>query len=427
MVTRISTSQFYQNSLNGILNQQSELTQVQSQLSSGLAVQTPSDNPLAAAQAVVLSQDATMNSTFASNQDQVTNSLGAEENALNSVTTTMQSVLQNVIAAGDSTLGDSNRQSIVTALTNLRSQLVSLANTTDSNGQYVFSGYQGATQPYQLNSATGVVTYQGDQGQRNIQVSQSLQVAGSDVGTDVFNRVTPGTQAYITQAGSSNTGTGIFVPASVSVPSSTNNVGKNFTVTFSAGTGANAGQLGYTVSMIDPGNPSGPATTTSWQAYTSGATISMPGGGVSFSVSGAPQAGDTFTLDTPKNGVGSNMDMFQTLNNLINVLSVPSNNNAVAAAAITNSLASANKQIQLNYDNVQTVITSIGARMNEVDALGNTGTQLGLSDTQQLGNLLDVNMYSATSSLQLRQVALQAAIQSFSVVQNANLFSMNAG
>lgn len=427
MVTRISTSQFYQNSLNGILNQQSELTQVQSQLSSGLAVQTPSDNPLAAAQAVVLSQDATMNSTFASNQDQVTSSLGAEENALNSVTTTMQSVLQNIIAAGDSTMGDSNRQSIVIALTNLRSQLVGLANTTDSNGQYVFSGYQGATQPYQLNSATGVVTYQGDQGQRNIQVSQSLQVAGSDVGTDVFNRITPGTQAYITQAGSGNTGTGIFVPASVSVPSSTNNVGKNFTVSFSTGTGANAGQLGYTISMTDPANPNGPTTTTAWQAYTSGATISMPGGGVSFSVSGAPQAGDTFTLDTPKNGVGTNMDMFQTLNNLINVLSVPSNNNAVAAAAITNTLASANKQIQLNYDNVQTVITSIGARMNEIDALGNTGTQLGLSDTQQLGNLLDVNMYSATSSLQLRQVALQAAIQSFAVVQQANLFSMNAG
>ena len=426
MVTRISTSQFYQNSLNGILNQQSELTQVQSQLSSGLAVQTPSDNPLAAAQAVVLSQDATMNSTFASNQQQVTSSLGAEENALNSVTTTMQSVLQSIVQAGDSTMGDTGHQSIVTALTSLRSQLVALANTTDTNGQYVFSGYQGATQPFQLNSATGAVTYLGDQGQRNIQVSQSLQVAGSDVGTDVFDRVTPGTQAYITQAGGSNTGTGVFAPASVSVPTSSNNVGKDFTVTFATGTGANAGQMGYTISMTDPNNPNGPTTTTAWQAYTNGATIAMPGGGVSFVVTGAPKAGDTFTLDTPKNGVGSNMDLFQTLNNLINTLSLPSNNNPVNSAAITNALASANKQIQMNYDNVQTVITSIGARMNEVEALGNTGTQLGLSDTQQLGNLLDVDMYSATSSLQLRQVALQAAIQSFSVVQKANLFSMNA-
>lgn len=426
MVTRISTSQFYQNSLNGILNQQSELSQVQSQLSSGLAVQTPSDNPLAAAQAVVLSQDATMNSTFASNQEQVTNSLGAEENALNSITTTMQAVLQNVVQAGDSTMGDTGHQSIVTALTNLRSQLVALGNTTDTNGQYVFSGYQGATQPFQLNSATGAVTYLGDQGQRNIQVSQSLQVAGSDVGTDVFNRVSPGTQAYITQAGSSNTGTGVFAPASVSVPTSSNNVGKDFTVTFAAGTGANAGQMGYTISMTDPNNPNGPTTTTAWQAYSNGGTISMPGGGVSFIVTGDPKANDTFTLNTPKNGVGSNMDLFQTLNNLINTLSLPSNNNPVTSAAITNALASANKQIQMNYDNVQTVITSIGARMNEVEALGNTGTQLGLSDTQQLGNLLDVDMYSATSTLQLRQVALQAAIQSFSVVQKANLFSMNA-
>src|SRR6185437_901231 len=176
-------------------------------------------------------------------------------------------------------------------------------------------------QPFQLNSSTGAVTYLGDQGQRSIQVSQSLQVAGSDVGTDVFDRVSPGSQAYITQAGSSNTGTGVFAPASVSVPTSSNNVGKDFTVTFAAGTGANAGQMGYTVSMTDPNNPNGPTTTTAWQAYTSGATISMPGGGVSFAVTGAPQAGDTFTLDTPKNGVGSNMDLFQTLTNLINTLS----------------------------------------------------------------------------------------------------------
>lgn len=426
MTARISTSQIYQNSLNGILNQQTTLSKIQSQLASGQAVQTPSDNPLAASQAVVLSQDATMNATYASNQEQATDSLSAEENTLDSINTTLQSVLQNVVAAGNSTMGDSGRQSIVTQLTDLRNQLVALANTTDSSGQYLFSGYQGSTQPYQMDASTGAVTYQGDQGQRNIQVSQTQQIAGGDTGTDVFDRISPGTLAYITQAGSSNTGTGVFTPASASTATATNNVGQDFTVTFSEGTGANAGQMGYTVTMTDPNNPSGTGTTTAWQAYTSGATITMPGGGVSFSITGTPDAGDTYTLDTPQNGVGGNMDMFQTLTNLINVLSEPADNNETAATAITNALASANQQLNLNYDNVQTILTSIGARMNEIEALGNTGTQLSMSDTEQLGNLLDVDMYSATSNLEMRQVALQAAIQSFTVVQQANLFSMNS-
>lgn len=421
---RISTSLFYQNGLNGILDQQAKLASLQSQLSSGNRVQTPGDDPLAAAQAVNVGQSSSQNDALASNRATANQALGTEENTLSSVTTAMQTTLQQVIQAGNGTLSDPDRQALVTTLTSLRDQLVGLANTTDGNGQYLFSGYQGFTQPYVMNSTTGQVSYMGDTGQRMIQVEQARQLSSSDIGTDVFNRVSPGTIAYITTGSSANTGSGVLQDASVGVPSSSNNVGKNFQVDFATGAG---GAMGYTITMTDPKNPSAAPVTSAWTAYTSGSPIAMPGGGVSFAVTGAPAAGDSFTLDVPQNGQGTNMDMFNTLNNLINTLSKPSDGNQVTTAAITNMLTTANKALNLNYNNILTVRSSIGSRMNELDALNATGTQKGLSYTKQMSDLKDVDIYSVTTNLQLRQVALQAAIQSFSLVQSSSLFSMTGG
>lgn len=411
---RLSTSLIYQNGLNGILNQESLMSRLQEQLSSGKRVLTPSDDPLAASLAINVSQTASMNSTYAANRNTIKQSLGMEENALNSVVTTLQSVLQRVVEAGNGTLSDSDRQSLATALRSARDQLVGLGNSTDGNGQYLFSGYQGFTQPYEIDG-DGNVTYNGDNGQRMIQVEQSRQLAGSDIGTDIFSRAVAGTLAYITSAGSAttpNAGTGQFGPVSLDAPSSSNFVGANFQITF--GNNATTGALEYTITSDAPGYT--PVTA----EYKEGARIDM--GGVSLTMKGQPAAGDTFAVETPGSG---NMDMFGMLNDLITTLEQPTGNSDVRTAELVNKLATANKTLSLGLDNVLTVRASVGARMNEIDALDATGTQNGLSYTQQLSNLENVDIYSTTTELLLRQVALQAASSSFSKIIGSSLFSMN--
>ncbi|CFO68607.1 flagellar hook-associated protein 3 [Bordetella pertussis] len=71
-----------------------------------------------------------------------------------------------------------------------------------------------------------------------------------------------------------------------------------------------------------------------------------------------------------------------------------------------------------------TVQASVGARLNELEALGNTGAQKVLSYVKQLSDLEDVNIYQATSDLLLRQVALQAASLALQRIQGNSLFSM---
>ncbi|OZI75209.1 flagellar hook-associated protein FlgL [Bordetella genomosp. 12] len=411
---RLSTSQIYQNGLNGILNQESQMSRLQEQLSSGKRVLTPSDDPLAASQAINVAQTASMNSTYASNRNAAKQSLGLEENALTSVVTTVQSVLQRVVEAGNGTMSDADRQSLATALKSARDQLVGLANSTDGNGQYLFSGYQGYTQPYEIDG-DGNVSYKGDTGQRMLQVEQSRQLAGSDIGSDIFSRAVSGTLSYITSAGSAttpNTGTGQFSTVSLQAPTADNYVGANFEISFS--TNADTGALQYTVTSDAPGYT--PVTAD----YKEGATIDM--GGVSLSIKGQPAAGDSFSVQTPDSG---NMDMFGMLNDLITTLEQPSQNSDVQTATLVNKLATANKTLSLGLDNVLTVRASVGARLNEIDALDATGTQNGLSYTQQLSKLEDVDIYTTTSDLLLRQVALQAASSSFSKIIGSSLFSMN--
>ena len=92
--------------------------------------------------------------------------------------------------------------------------LLSLANTRDSNGEYLFAGYQGATQPFSVD-ASGNYIYSGDNGQRFLQISQSKQIAVSDSGIDVFQTIKNGNGTFTTLDDPANSGTGVIAPGSV--------------------------------------------------------------------------------------------------------------------------------------------------------------------------------------------------------------------
>ncbi|MFJ1298811.1 flagellar hook-associated protein FlgL [Pseudomonadota bacterium AL_CKDN230030165-1A_HGKHYDSX7] len=403
---RLSTSLIYQTGLNGILNQEAALSRLQEQLSSGKRVLTPADDPLAASLAVNVSQTAAMNKTYDGNRATARQSLGMEDNALTSVVTTLQDVLKRVVEAGNGTMSDADRQALVSALESSRDQIMGLANSTDGNGQYLFSGYQGQTQPY-TKDAAGNVTYQGDTGQRTIQVDQSRQLASSDIGSDIFASVSSGTRAYITKADPANAGTGQFSAVSINGPV---DPAKSYSIEFGDD---GAGNMVYSVISTPPD-----ATLPTDVPYVDGDTIAFDS--VSFRISGEPEFGDAFTVEPPN---GTNMDMFASMNDLITALKNPSQGDPVATSKLVNQIATTNKQLTLSLDNVLTVRASVGARMNELDALDATGDARTLSYTAQLSGLEDVNIYEATTELLLRKVALDAASSAFSRIEGSSLFS----
>ncbi|HFK3154181.1 flagellar hook-associated protein FlgL [Citrobacter sedlakii] len=183
---RISTQMMYQQNMRGITNAQVEWMKYGEQMSSGKRVINPSDDPIAASQAVVLSQAQAQNSQFALARTFATQKVSLEENVLNQVTTAIQTAQEKIVSAGNGTLSDDDRASLATDLQGIRDQLMNLANSTDGNGRYIFAGYKTETPPF----AQADGTYNGGTESIKQQVDSARSMVIGHIGSDIFNSIT---------------------------------------------------------------------------------------------------------------------------------------------------------------------------------------------------------------------------------------------
>jgi flagellar hook-associated protein 3 FlgL len=138
----------YQQNMRGITDSQSAWLKYGEQMSTGKRVNRASDDPVAASQAVVLSQAQAQNSQFATARTFATQRVSIEESTLSQVTTAIQSAQEKIVNAGNGTLSDDDRASLATELQGIRDQILNLANSTDGNGRYIFAGYKTDTAPF---------------------------------------------------------------------------------------------------------------------------------------------------------------------------------------------------------------------------------------------------------------------------------------
>ncbi|RQS61028.1 flagellar hook-associated protein FlgL [Burkholderia sp. Bp8984] len=406
---RISTTQFYQLNVGQMNDQQAQLAQLYQQISSGVSLSTPADNPLGAAQAVQLSMTSATLSQYAANQSTALASLQAEDQALQSVGNVLGSVKSLIVRAGDGSLADSDRAALAAQLEGYRDQLVSLANSTDGAGNYLFAGYQNSTAPFTKNAA-GSISYVGDTGTRTVQIDDSRSVPQGDSGLSVFMSVQALGSSPVQAAGAANTGTATIGPVTVTDPSAATN-GHQFTITF----GGTAAAPTYTVTdnSISPPTP-GPA-----QAYTSGAAIAL-GNGMKVAVSGTPSPTDTFSVTPAPQASG--VDVFSTLDSMITALKTPISGNPTATAALSNAMGTGATKIGNSMRNVTTVLASVGGREQEVKAMQTVNQTAALQTTSNLSDLTSANMVTTISQYLQVQNALSGAQKAYAQLQNMSLF-----
>lgn len=183
---RISTQMMYQQNMRGITNSQAEWMKYGEQMSTGKRVINPSDDPIAASQAVVLSQAQAENSQFALARTFATQKVSLEENVLSQVTTAIQNAQEKIVGAGNGTLSDDDRASLATDLQGIRDQLMNLANSTDGNGRYIFAGYKTETAPF----AQADGTYGGGTDSITQQVDASRSMIIGHTGNKIFDSIT---------------------------------------------------------------------------------------------------------------------------------------------------------------------------------------------------------------------------------------------
>lgn len=164
------------------------------ELASGSSVNQLSDNPVAVGENVLLSAQIGADDTFSQTASTTESRLQVSDSALGTVVNQLTTAISLATEANNGTMNASDVESVGQQLAGIRDEVLSLANTTYL-GQYIFSGSQGGTAPYALDTTTtpATATYQGDNtvsylqtpsGQKiqlNLPGSQIFSAAGSDV------------------------------------------------------------------------------------------------------------------------------------------------------------------------------------------------------------------------------------------------------
>jgi flagellar hook-associated protein 3 FlgL len=391
---RISTSWMAQQSVNSMLDGQANLSDLQNRINSGKRINQPSDDPVGAARALELSH---MTADVAQYQRNITAAnarLGLEDQALSTSSDALTRVRTLVLQAINGSQTDETRADIAAELTQIRTQLMGLANGKDGNGDYLFAGNQVGAQPFALQG--GTVVYAGDDGQRMVAAGPGMQVATGDPGSAVFMNIPTGNGTFQVSAGAGNAGSA--VAGAISVTDRTQWDNGSYTIAFTSPTA---------YEVRDASN-----NVVSSGSYSNDGNAVVAFRGVQIAVSGTPAAGDSFGV-----GPSGKQDVFTTLGNIIDAL-----HTVGGGTAMRNAL---NEQFS-NLDQAIGTLTqtraAIGGRMNALDQQQSLNGDLSLQYQTSLSDVQDLDYYDAISKLNLQSTALQAAQMTYTKVQGSTLF-----
>lgn len=181
---RISTNTIYQSGISKISQLQSEQVKLQQQISTGRRIASPSDDPVASARALEISHAQSTNAKFADTRQTAQLKLNTIESSLTSLTSMMISTQSSLVAAGNATFSDQERQFIATELSGTLEAMIGLANTKDAAGNYLYAGFKTDTKPFVAN-ASGA-SYAGDSNSQLLQVDTQRQMAVNVSGDNIF-------------------------------------------------------------------------------------------------------------------------------------------------------------------------------------------------------------------------------------------------
>jgi len=186
---RISTSYLLNNLSRDIAQQLARMQKLSEDISTGKRVRKPSDDPIAASRGLAIRALRAGVAQHKTNIDDARDWLGATERALMKAQEVFENAADAALRAGNSTLSDDERRALAQDVDGLISELVDLANT-QYDGRYIFAGLKTLTRPFVLTENASppsyVVTYEGDTGQKRIEVEPGTTMQINTNGEEAF-------------------------------------------------------------------------------------------------------------------------------------------------------------------------------------------------------------------------------------------------
>tara|TARA_A100001011_G_scaffold87838_1_gene92266 strand:+ start:8210 stop:9481 length:1272 start_codon:yes stop_codon:yes gene_type:complete len=188
---KISTKLFNQQQVSRFGKLNEEIQSLQNKISTGKNIVQASDDPIGAVNLSGLQQVKERFGQYSRNADNAINRLTIADTALQSVTTLMVRAKELAIQAANDTFGAQDREALALELEEMKNELFSVANSTDSSGAFIFGGYHTNTQPFQKDNDLNIV-YKGDRGTNAVSVSETRTIGTTLDGGSVFMAVKSG-------------------------------------------------------------------------------------------------------------------------------------------------------------------------------------------------------------------------------------------
>ncbi|MFJ3058417.1 flagellar hook-associated protein FlgL [Herbaspirillum sp. NPDC087042] len=375
---RISTQMLYQQSNTDLTNMQGDILKLTQQVSAGQTVLVPSDDPVASARALDVTQSQSLNSQYKTNRQNANSALTTVQSTLTSFSNMLVKLKSDVITAGNASYSNNERSDLASEIKGNLNEVLGYANAQDGTGDYLFAGFKSSTQPF-TQDGTGGVTYNGDQGVMTLQVDSTRQMAISASGQQIFQG--NGQDIFKTMSNMINT---LSIPVTEAANNADVTAADNFQYP------ANSSPATYPIAayktaqaQLDALDPSDP---TYAAKFTQVAALKL-------------QSDAADAARTPVPG---------------------------SQAALTRNLAAFNTQIDAMIGNVTTAQASIGARQNELDSLDAAGEVKNENYTATINDLLGRNtsdVSSLISDLTLKQTYLSAAQKVFVTTSSLSLLN----
>ncbi|MBK1647473.1 flagellar hook-associated protein FlgL [Rhabdochromatium marinum] len=411
---RISTQEMFRSGVDAMQRAQSEQNRAGLQLSTGKRILTPSDDPAATTQAAQHRDIIRSINQYQRNMDLAQPRLQQEESALAGITDQLQRVRELLIYGANDTQSTETREFMAKEIREMRDSLFDIANTKDPNNEYLFGGTKSLDTPFQIDS-NGVVNYVGAVGEgsvREVAITPISTIAIGNSGADVFMDIPENdgrVSADVTRAGAPPRGSLVIEKTEVS-DLGVLLLGTNATDEFEISFDNSSGTLQYRVDNITQGTNETPLTD-----YSAGSPVEFAGRSVL--LSGTPNIGDTVTSRPAQN-----VSLFQTLDAIATAFETPVGGSS-SRADLTNAVNRGIADIDASMDHFSTVRATIGTRLQSIEKQTNLNENHKLDLRETLSELEDLDYAEAISRYTLREVALQAAQQTYVQTNRLSLFN----
>ncbi len=402
---RISTAQFYfQNGLQ-MSNKQSVLNEQSEYLASGKRVLTAKDDAVAYSALAGYKNELSNIEKYQRNITQAENRNNYQEVAFSNTTDILNELKDLFIQANNGAYDDVDLAAIAQQATNSLQQVLDIANSQDETGGYIFAGFQIDKKPFSIQPDNSV-NYQGDNGVRELQIAKNVMVDTNTAGDKAFGKVANNIGDF---SATYNTNTsGIYLEhAVISSPGSFDtSSGAGYPTPYNV---AFASETDLTVTDAD-----GDVMFTT-AAYTPGQVISLPNG-VEVQINGNPLPGDDIDL-LPQ----ENISIFDTMKGVIDWLNTDSS--PVSAEQHQVDYDTILGQLNKALEHISSQRAEVGIRLQLVDRQKNNHLDTELYLNSSRSKIEDLDFSKAISEFEQSQMALQAAQQTFTQIQNLSLFN----